>query len=147
MSKQTVVLTPAETVEVKRSRARAVRLVRAQLKSMTDEEDARLTAAAENDPDNPPLTEEDWKRMRPADDVHPHLVRKSLLRRGRPKLAAPKQQITLRLDREVLDHFRKGGSGWQTVINDTLRKAISRRKQAAPRAAKRKSPARASKSR
>ena len=148
MSKQTVVLTPADLVEVKRSRARAVRLVREQLKNMTDEEDARLTAAAEDDPDNPPLTEEDWKRMRPAHEVHPHLVRKSLLRRrGRPKLAEPKQQITLRLDPEVLDHFRKGGSGWQTAINDTLRKAVSRRKQAAPRAAKRKSPARASKSR
>jgi uncharacterized protein (DUF4415 family) len=92
---------------------------------MTDEEDARLTAAAEADPDNPPLTDEQWKRMRPAHEVHPHLVRRSLLRRrGRPKLAAPKQQVTLRLDADVLDHFKAGGTGWQTAINDTLRKAI-----------------------
>jgi uncharacterized protein (DUF4415 family) len=46
------------------------------------------------------------------------------LRRGRPKAASPKQQITLRLDREVLDRFRDGGEGWQSRINSALRKAV-----------------------
>ena len=35
-----------------------------------------------------------------------------------------KEQVTLRLDREVLDHFQEGGPGWQDRINDALRKLI-----------------------
>ena len=41
-----------------------------------------------------------------------------LIRRGRPPLAAPKQAIKLRLDAEVVEHFRATGPGWQTRIND-----------------------------
>jgi uncharacterized protein (DUF4415 family) len=44
-------------------------------------------------------------------------------KRGRPKSAAPKQQVTLRLDRDVLDRFRAGGKGWQSRINEALRQA------------------------
>jgi uncharacterized protein (DUF4415 family) len=121
-------LTEEELAEVRLLRAEAKERASKLADEMTDEEGARLTAAAEADPDSPPLTEEDWKRMRPAHEVHPHLVRKSLLRhRGRPKLAAPKRQVTLRLDADVLEHFKAGGSGWQTAINDVLRKALGKR--------------------
>ena len=48
----------------------------------------------------------------------------TLTRRGRPKSDKPKQQVTLRLDRDVLDRFRAMGSGWQSRINDELRKAL-----------------------
>ena len=40
---------------------------------------------------------------------------------GRPKGSGQKEQVTLRLDREVLAHFRAGGPGWQTRVNDRLR--------------------------
>jgi len=43
--------------------------------------------------------------------------------RGRPKSANPKQHVNLRLDPDVLEHFRAGGPGWQSRINATLRKA------------------------
>lgn len=43
--------------------------------------------------------------------------------RGRPKSKAPKEAMSLRLDPEVIAHFRRGGRGWQTRINDVLRKA------------------------
>jgi uncharacterized protein (DUF4415 family) len=47
-----------------------------------------------------------------------------LVRRGRPPQgAAPKEAIKLRLDADVLAHFRSGGPGWQTRINDALRRA------------------------
>ena len=46
-----------------------------------------------------------------------------LVRRGRPKSAAPKQAVSLRLDPDVLAHFRAKGSGWQSRINAALRKA------------------------
>lgn len=44
-------------------------------------------------------------------------------KRGRPKSANPKKQITLRLDAEIVDHFRAKGRGWQTRINSALREA------------------------
>lgn len=43
--------------------------------------------------------------------------------RGRPPIPNPKQAIKLRLDAEVIAAYRKTGAGWQTRINDDLRKA------------------------
>jgi uncharacterized protein (DUF4415 family) len=43
----------------------------------------------------------------------------------RPRLDEPKEQVTLRLDADVVMHFRRGGHGWQTRINETLRRAAS----------------------
>ena len=44
-------------------------------------------------------------------------------KRGRPRLENPKKQITLRLDADIVEHFRKTGRGWQTRINEALREA------------------------
>lgn len=43
---------------------------------------------------------------------------------GRPRLAKPKRQVTLRLDDVVVEHFRATGPGWQSRINAILRKAV-----------------------
>jgi uncharacterized protein (DUF4415 family) len=43
---------------------------------------------------------------------------------GRPKLANPKRQVTLRLDGDLLDRLREGGPGWQSRINEILRAAV-----------------------
>jgi uncharacterized protein (DUF4415 family) len=43
---------------------------------------------------------------------------------GRPKLANPKRQVTLRLDGDLLDSLRETGPGWQSRINDILRAAV-----------------------
>jgi uncharacterized protein (DUF4415 family) len=37
-----------------------------------------------------------------------------------------KEQVTLRIDQDVLEHFREGGPGWQDRINDALRKAAGK---------------------
>jgi uncharacterized protein (DUF4415 family) len=42
--------------------------------------------------------------------------------RGRPKSVAPKNAVSLRLDPDVVAHFRRGGRGWQSRINAALRK-------------------------
>ena len=42
---------------------------------------------------------------------------------GRPKLERPKQAINLRVDADVIDAFRADGAGWQTRMNEALRKA------------------------
>ena len=47
---------------------------------------------------------------------------------GRPRLAQPKEAVKLRLDAEVLAHFRGTGPGWQTRINETLLRAAQRAK-------------------
>ena len=37
-----------------------------------------------------------------------------------------KEQVSLRIDQDVLEHFREGGPGWQDRINDALRKAAGK---------------------
>ena len=53
--------------------------------------------------------------------------------RNRPSNADNKAQITLRLDKDVLDFFKKGGKRYQTRINAVLRAFVeheAREKQA-----------------
>lgn len=54
--------------------------------------------------------------------------------RGRPKSAAPKSAVSIRLDPDVIAFYRASGRGWQSRINETLRKAaklpIEKRKKA-----------------
>ena len=45
-----------------------------------------------------------------------------LVRRGRPR-GSTKEQVSLRLDKEVIAKFKSGGPGWQSRMNDALRKA------------------------
>lgn len=40
--------------------------------------------------------------------------------RGRQK-APTKEQVTMRLDHDVITHFRAGGPGWQSRVNAALR--------------------------
>ena len=37
-----------------------------------------------------------------------------------------KEQVTLRIDQDVLEHFQSGGPGWQDRINEALRKAAGK---------------------
>jgi len=48
----------------------------------------------------------------------------TLTKPGRPKLANPKRQVTLRLDGDLLDRLREAGPGWQSRINEILRAAV-----------------------
>ncbi|MDE0301931.1 MAG: BrnA antitoxin family protein [Gammaproteobacteria bacterium] len=49
------------------------------------------------------------------------------VRRGRPPLEKPKVSTTIRLSRDVIDHFKSGGKGWQTRIDQALREWIGKR--------------------
>jgi uncharacterized protein (DUF4415 family) len=73
--------------------------------------------------DNPEWTEEDFKRAKPFADVFPDLAESIRRARGRPRSGNPKKQVTLRLDTDVLARFRAQGPGWQSRINEILRKA------------------------
>jgi uncharacterized protein (DUF4415 family) len=67
----------------------------------------------------PEWTEEDFERA----DFY---IGDKLIRRGRPRSERPKEAVKLRLSGEVLDHFRAGGPGWQTRINETLEREVAR---------------------
>lgn len=72
------------------------------------------------DPDDaPPLTAEMLDRAEVFEgDV---FVRPG---RGRPKSEVAKEQISVRLDPDVLVKLRKAGPGWQSQINAILRQAL-----------------------
>ncbi|HEX4293947.1 MAG TPA: BrnA antitoxin family protein, partial [Rhizomicrobium sp.] len=84
-----------------------------------------------DDPDNPEWTEEMFRKARPMREVDPDFVAaiEEMRKRGRPKLAHPKVQITLRLDEEVVNSFKEDGPGWQGRINAELKKTVRRRKK------------------
>ena len=78
---------------------------------------AKSTGENWHDPDDAPKLTED--RASEADAY----VGKTLVRRGRPKLAQTKRHISLRLDQDVIDSFKATGPGWQARVNKALRKA------------------------
>jgi uncharacterized protein (DUF4415 family) len=43
-----------------------------------------------------------------------------------PPVPGVKEQVTLRIDRDVLDFFQEDGPGWQDRINAALRKAAGK---------------------
>jgi uncharacterized protein (DUF4415 family) len=43
-----------------------------------------------------------------------------------PALPGVKETVSLRIDKDVLEHFQEGGPGWQDRINDALRKAAGK---------------------
>lgn len=78
------------------------------------------------DPDDaPPLTPALARRAEMA--VGDKVIRpttRTIRRAGRPPLGGEsKRQVTLRLDPDIIERFRSGGPGWQSRINDALRKA------------------------
>ena len=44
----------------------------------------------------------------------------------RPSVPGAKEQVSLRIDRDVLDYFQEAGPGWQDRINEALRKAAGK---------------------
>ncbi len=89
----------------------------------TDEEEAEIQRHIAEDPDAPEITAEDWARARPAIEVEPELVEWSRRRRGKQK-APTKRLVSIRLDEDIVAHFRSGGPGWQTRLNDRLRQDV-----------------------
>lgn len=72
----------------------------------------------------------DWKRVDALPDqridfsdtpgLTPEMFARAVVRRGL-KPVARKRQLTLRIDSDVLEWYRKQGSGYQTRINALLR--------------------------
>jgi len=78
-------------------------------------ENARIVAAAEADPDAPPLTKMQLKAMVPLKSV-----------RGRPKSENKKLLVSVRYSPEVIAYFRSTGEGWQARMDGVLSEYVSK---------------------
>jgi len=85
----------------------------------------RNTKHVWHDPDDAPeLTDDILDRAEISiGDVVIRPANGTLTKPGRPKSANPKKSVHLRLSPDVLKFFRATGPGWQTRIDETLRKA------------------------
>jgi uncharacterized protein (DUF4415 family) len=84
------------------------------------QENRAIIAAAKADPDAQPLTPKQLKSMVPLRAL-----------RGRPKLANPKQLVSVRYSAEVLEYFKSTGEGWQSRMDGVLRKYVTRQSRRA----------------
>ena len=92
-------------------------------KPLTDKEEAKIQREILSDPDAPEATDEQLAQAKPFAEVFPDLMESIKRSRGRPMVENPRQQISLRLDPEVIAKFKATGRGWQGRINEVLRKA------------------------
>lgn len=74
------------------------------------------------DHDNPEWTDADFARARSIADFPELAAAFPKSKGGRPR-GSNKEQVALRLDKDVLAKFRATGPGWQTRINDVLKDA------------------------
>ena len=54
-------------------------------------------------------------------EVTPEMFARAVVRRGLKEIKSSKVQLTVRVDRDVLDWYRSRGRGYQTQINALLR--------------------------
>jgi uncharacterized protein (DUF4415 family) len=80
----------------------------------TAEEDAAINAGIAQDPDTRELSDAEFKQLRPPV--------------GRPKAKATKERITVRLSPEVVAYFRATGKGWQTRLDEALKRYVASRR-------------------
>lgn len=87
----------------------------------------KMTHLPDDWDDNPEWTEEDFARARPLAEVLGHEVAAAMMRPlGRPPMAigSRKEKINIRLSPDVLGALRATGAGWQTRIDEALRKVF-----------------------
>ncbi len=75
------------------------------------------------DDDNPEWTEADFAAAKTGDALPNHIRAAFPKTRGRPK-GSNKQLVSLRIDNDILERFRASGAGWQSRINEALRKSV-----------------------
>ena len=97
--------------------AEARRKALACIAATSDEEDARITAAALADPDAQPWTDEMWAKAVTFDE------RQKQRASSRTCSVEVSSGVVVPIDTDVIEHFRKSGQGWQGRINAALRKA------------------------
>lgn len=76
--------------------------------------------------ENPEWTEKDFARAQGPEALPPEMraaFPNTKNRGGRPRAAAVKVPVSIRLDAEVVEKFKATGPGWQSRMNEALRRA------------------------
>ena len=81
------------------------------------------TKADWDEVDSPEATDEQLAQARPFAEVFPDLMESIRRSRGRPPVEKPLQQISIRLDPDVIAKFKATGKGWQSRVNEVLKNA------------------------
>ncbi|RNC95473.1 MAG: hypothetical protein ED558_04535 [Oricola sp.] len=68
-------------------------------------------------------TDADFMRAKPAAELPPK-VRDAFPKTRGPQKMPKKVPVSIRLSADVVEHFRATGAGWQSRIDDALKKAI-----------------------
>lgn len=91
---------------------------------ITDEEEADIQRQIAANPDAPEATDEDFARRMTAEEALPAGFLAAVRKRGQrgPGKREPKAIVTIRLDPDVIEAYKADGDGWQSRINDDLRK-------------------------
>lgn len=96
-----------------------IKVMRSRGEIMTDKErvsnfsEEAVERMAMDDPDNFLKTDEDWAQA----IIHRPGIRG-------PQKAPTKKSIAIRLSQDVVENFRSTGAGWQSRIDDALRKYL-----------------------
>jgi uncharacterized protein (DUF4415 family) len=92
-------------------------------------EDERINRGMAGDPDNPEWSDKDFARARPAKEILPPRLYEAAVKRNRgqrgPQKGPVKQAVTLRVDPDILAWYKATGPGWQTRMNDALRRPLT----------------------
>jgi uncharacterized protein (DUF4415 family) len=90
---------------------------------ITDSEEVVILAQIVSDIDAAEASDVELALAKPFAEAFPDLMQSTRRGRGRPAIANPRQQISLRLDGDVIAKFKSTGKGWQGRVNEALRKA------------------------
>jgi uncharacterized protein (DUF4415 family) len=80
-----------------------------------------MSPKPESDRDNPEWTSADFAKAKSATEL-PDEIRSFFPNTRGPQKAPKKIALSIRLSPEVVDHFKATGPGWQSRIDDVLKK-------------------------
>lgn len=106
MSKESITRVSLDEILEKRARGEKSLTDWARVAAQTDED---IMAAMRDDPDWAEFVDVDWSK---ATIVYP----------------TPKKAVSIRLDEDVIDFFKKSGKGYQTRMNAVLRHFMTEQK-------------------
>ncbi|MFK7877197.1 MAG: BrnA antitoxin family protein [Paracoccaceae bacterium] len=92
---------------------------------ISDAEEEQIQKLIASDPDAPEVTDVQIAEARPFTEAFPVLAKKMHKNvGGRPKASNPKVPVSIRLDRDVVAKLRATGPGWQSRVNEMLRREV-----------------------
>jgi len=93
---------------------------------ISEAEEAGIQKMITSDPEAPEVSPEQAAKSQLFAEASPDLAR--TMRKnvgGRPRSSSPKVPVSIRLDQDVVAKFKATGPGWQSRINEVLRKSAT----------------------